>query len=154
MTDYRGEHVEKITRDSGRLVLAVPLFSKFYFSCEMANLSNKYAFEEHSGIQGNTLGDTNLESFVGDLFTFYKAIKGLAGLDAKELEAYQETFNHAHCLSRLMPVLFDEQTIKGTKVIFPTEKLLQNQNVPLRPKRPLLHGMKVNIDFRSKDSES
>lgn len=142
----------KIKRDSGKEVRIWTFpFTKFYRNPEMSQLSQEYNIHLHTGLVPSSLGSTECESVVADLFKVYQAIGGLCGFVDKELVIFAKQSGHPYDLGYLLPQerkskrkeLFTLEQIEGSKIIFPTEELLINQRIPKRKENYYLEIRKL-----------
>lgn len=132
-----------LRRDSGEeiKIYSCP-FSEFYENETMRNLSQKYDVKLHIGAVSSSLGSSEAEHAIANLFKTYQFAGGLCGVLESELETFTKQAGSEYDMPHLLPKekpnekdLFERALIEGNKVIFPTVKLLINQKVPLRKER-------------------
>lgn len=81
----------------------------------------------------SSLGKSEIEHLVARLLVLVKVDQGLVGVAKDELEKLASRHSEHWYIDELVKFgLLREKWIKGTLVVFPTEKLLLNQKVPKR----------------------
>lgn len=136
-----GEKMEKTelwVDEKGKDVQIKPFFSQLYIDEEVAELSQKYNIWECDGESRlSTLGKAQREMLVAQFLVLVRASVdssvSLVGVKKTELEAVlKRGSNHWYLNELIKEGFFREKWIKGDVVVFPTEKLLENQGIPKR----------------------
>src|SRR3989344_8151701 len=84
-------HPNRWTDEEGNYCMFFPGFSELYSDKISRELSHKYQVNSCSEfVVTSSLGDTNLETFVHDLFLFCKAYQEFVGFERKELDKYSQ----------------------------------------------------------------
>ena len=110
-------------------------FSELYIDEKMTRLSGQYNIVECDGEQRlSSLGKAEMEFIVARILGLARATEekglGLVGVSKAELEEVSRRSNEHGFLEELIEGGFlREKRVRGTIVIFPTEKLLENQRI-------------------------
>ncbi len=124
--------------EKGKTVEIHPFFSQLFVDEEVEELSRKYDIWECDGESRlSTLCKAERESLVARFLVLVRAGQtnptSLVGVKKTELEAVLERGCRYWELEGLIHQgFFREKWIKGDVVVFPTEKLLENQGITKR----------------------
>jgi len=110
------------------------LYSKLYIDEEMIRLSGQYNIGECDGEQRiSSLGKAEMEFTAAQILVLVRAIENvlsLVGVSRAEFEEVLRGVNAHGFLDELIEHGFlREKQVRETLVIFPTEKLLENQRI-------------------------
>lgn len=135
-TEEEMKKIETWIDEKGKRVEINPFFSKLYVDEEVTELSSKYKIWECDGESRlSTLCKAQRESLVAQVLVLVRAGRTnptrLVGVKRTELEAVLERCsNHWYLQELINEGFFREKWVKGDVVVFPTEKLLENQRIP------------------------
>ncbi len=132
------ETMETWVDEKGKDVQIKSFFSQLYIDEEVAELSQKYNIWECDGkSRCSTLCKAERESLVAQILVLVRASRdrsiSLVGVKKTELEAVlKRGSNHWYLNELIKEGFFREEWVKGDVVVFPTEKLLENQRISKR----------------------
>ena len=125
--------------EKGQTITIKSFFSKFYIDPEMERLSRDYDIWECDGkVRLSSLGKGEKEHLVARILGLVRVVSEnngprLVGVKKKELEMFAGRSFENWFINELVEYGFlTEKLIKGELVIFPTEKLLENQRISKR----------------------
>jgi len=126
--------------EKGVKVNIFPFFSKVYIDKESEILSSKYKLWENCDGETrlSTLGSNERESLAAQILLLVRSTHlnppRLVGIKKTELETVGKNSCSIHWSINnfIKEDLLREKWIKGNLVLFPTEKLLENQKIPKR----------------------
>jgi len=118
--------------ERGSRVIIHSFFSKVYIDSEMVRLDREYKIWECDGnSRCSTLGSANKECFAAQILSLVRAVyynpPTLVGVKKEELEKVTET--PYYVIKFIAEGFLREKWIAGDLVVFPTEKLLENQKI-------------------------
>ena len=131
--------IERWIDIKGQTITIKSFFSKVYIDSEMERLSEEYDIWKCDGkIRLSSLGKGEKERFAARILGLVRAVSDnnglrLVGVKQKELEAWAMRSSENWFIDEFIEYGFLRVGwVKGELVIFPTEKLLENQRVSKR----------------------
>ena len=132
LTIKMGEGWEVWTDERGADVNIYPCLSSLYEDLETNRLNGEYSIGKlPHGAFG--LGQRGLETLVERIFGICRVAGGIVGVDIQELERFGQIntspygTSSAYIADLLRNGYLREKWVKGRRVVFPTEKLLESQ---------------------------
>jgi hypothetical protein len=133
-----GNGVEIWIDEQGKRVEIKSFFSQVFIDEEIERLNQEFRIWECNGEPRlSTLGKAEIESLAAKLLVLVRATTDnrttLVGVRRKELELLAARSGEDWYIDELIQSdLLREKMVMGEIVIFPTEKLLENQRIPRR----------------------
>ena len=131
--------VERWIDEKGQTIIVKSFFSKFYIDPEMERLSRDYNIWERDGkIRYSSLGKGEKEHLAARILGLVRVVSDsdgprLVGIKKNELEMFAGRSYEDWFINGFVEYGFlREKLIKGELVLFPTEKLLENQRISKR----------------------
>ena len=124
--------------EKGKRVKIRDFFSKIYIDEETERLSSKYQVWRCNGEgRSSSLGKTEIEGVVARLLVLVRAGSygskvRLVGVKKTEFDALLmiESADYIYLPGLIEEGFLREKLVKGDVILFPTEKLLENQRIP------------------------
>jgi len=132
------ESVEVWIDEKGKKVVIKSFFSRVYIDEETEKLNQEYDIWQCDGeMRLSTLAKAQRESLVAQILVLVRTAEdrgiSLVGVKKSELEALTKRSDEHWFIGGLIQEGFlREKWVKGDLVVFPTEKLLENQRIPKR----------------------
>lgn len=124
--------------EKGKNVKIIAFFSSVYIDEELDMLSSKYCLWNNCDGErrSSTLGKTEKEGLAAQILSLVRSAclnpPRLVGVKKSELEnAASKGSYHWYIPEFVKEGLLREKWVKGSVVVFPTEKLLKNQGIPV-----------------------